>query len=88
MQARVTARTAARAALLTLAAAWLIYTYGTFMNVPAVGIFHDDGIYLVTAKSMAEGEEAEKSVNDSLKQIDASSRESEFQKSRDRDSSV
>ena len=39
-------------------------------------------------KSMAEGEEAEKSVNDSLKQIDASSRESEFQKSRDRDSSV
>jgi hypothetical protein len=33
----------------------LIGAYAIFLAAPAVGIFHDDGVYLVTAKALAEG---------------------------------
>ncbi len=33
----------------------LAVAYGTFLVAPAAGIFHDDGVYLVTAKALAEG---------------------------------
>jgi hypothetical protein len=39
----------------TFATGWLVWVYGVCMMVPAVGIFHDDGIYLVTARALAEG---------------------------------
>ncbi len=32
----------------------LAWAYGVFLRAPAVGTFHDDGVYLVTAKSLAE----------------------------------
>jgi len=35
---------------------FLIPVYWIAYRAPAVGIFHDDGIYLVTAKALAEGE--------------------------------
>lgn len=37
------------------AAAALALAYGVFLMAPAAGIFHDDGVYLVTAKALAEG---------------------------------
>ena len=33
----------------------LALTYAVFLRAPAVGIFHDDGVYLVTAQALAEG---------------------------------
>jgi hypothetical protein len=51
--------TSARQAVAVLgwavATGWLLWVYSSLMMVPAVGIFHDDGIYLVTARALAEG---------------------------------
>ncbi|MBI2683272.1 MAG: hypothetical protein HYX26_08680 [Acidobacteriales bacterium] len=38
-----------------LAVAALIGAYAIALTAPAVGVFHDDGVYLVTAKSLATG---------------------------------
>ena len=38
-----------------LALAILIPVYWIGLNAPAVGMFHDDGVYLVTAKALATG---------------------------------
>lgn len=40
---------------LAMAVLALAIPYLSLLNVPAVGTFHDDGIYLVTAKALAEG---------------------------------
>ncbi|HXI39264.1 MAG TPA: hypothetical protein VNH83_04775 [Bryobacteraceae bacterium] len=37
------------------ASAFIGWAYWTALNAPAVGMFHDDGIYLVTAKALATG---------------------------------
>jgi hypothetical protein len=44
-----------RRAVITLLFLTLIPVYWIAYRAPAVGIFHDDGIYLVTAKALAEG---------------------------------
>src|SRR5579864_8867895 len=33
----------------------IIWSYWTALHAPAVGMFHDDGIYAVTAKALATG---------------------------------
>ena len=38
------------------AAAVFAYAYGIFSTTPSVGLFHDDGVYVVTAKALAEGQ--------------------------------
>jgi len=45
-----------RRALCVIFFVFLIPVYWIAYRAPAVGIFHDDGIYLVTAKALAEGE--------------------------------
>jgi hypothetical protein len=44
-----------RKALVTLFLLLLIPVYWIELNTPAVGYYHDDGIYVVTAKALAEG---------------------------------
>src|SRR5580765_4929334 len=34
---------------------FIAWAYWTALHAPAVGMFHDDGVYLVTAKSLATG---------------------------------
>ena len=41
---------------LALAGVFLVSAYAIAMFAPATGIFHDDGIYVVTARALAEGE--------------------------------
>ncbi len=41
--------------LLLLAAAILAPSYWTALSSPAIGIYHDDSLYLVTARTLAEG---------------------------------
>jgi hypothetical protein len=42
-------------ALLVVSLLVLIPVYWTVLHAPAVGMFHDDGVYLVTAKALATG---------------------------------
>ena len=42
-------------ALILIFVAILLPAYWFAFRAPAVGIYHDDGIYLVTAKALAEG---------------------------------
>jgi len=42
-------------ALIAIFVAFLVPAYWIAFHAPAVGIYHDDGIYLVTAKALAEG---------------------------------
>jgi hypothetical protein len=42
-------------ALLLAAVAAIAWLYGIALSAPAVATFHDDGIYLVTARALAEG---------------------------------
>ena len=42
-------------AVLVLAGALLVSAYAIAISAPAAGLFHDDGIYLVTARALAEG---------------------------------
>ncbi len=41
--------------LLLLAAALLAPSYWTALHTPATGVYHDDSIYLITARTLAEG---------------------------------
>jgi hypothetical protein len=43
-------------AALALGGVFLVSAYAIAMFAPATGIFHDDGIYIVTARALAEGE--------------------------------
>jgi hypothetical protein len=38
-----------------LVVAALIFAYAVALTAPAIGVFHDDGVYLVTAKALATG---------------------------------
>jgi hypothetical protein len=44
-----------RKAVAAAALALLAWVYGTALAAPAVGLFHDDGVYAVTAKALATG---------------------------------
>ena len=43
-------------AVLVLAGALLVWAYAICIFLPAAGVFHDDGIYVVTARALAEGQ--------------------------------
>lgn len=48
-------RSGAALVAVIVAGAVLALVYGVFLAAPAVGTFHDDGIYLVTGQALAEG---------------------------------
>ena len=43
-------------AVLVLAGALLVWAYAICISLPSAGVFHDDGIYVVTARALAEGQ--------------------------------
>jgi hypothetical protein len=49
------ARAAVLAAALAATIALLIWAYGTALRAPALGLYHDDGVYAVTAQALATG---------------------------------
>jgi hypothetical protein len=42
--------------ILLLGGLLLVWAYAISMSLPAVGVFHDDGLYVVTARALAEGQ--------------------------------
>lgn len=48
-------RRRATVAALSVVAVTLVLAYGAALVAPAAGLFHDDGIYVVTARALAEG---------------------------------